>query len=171
MENEVKRFTAIAGLHVATAQLIEKLKDGKPGDTLTDVQLAEVCGHPTGVGEQGYCYLQTAIKYVRKLGIVWERLRGGGCVKCLEPVERSLSARRYLGFGHRRIKRAVMVGASVNIEELPEDRRAQHGAMMSQLRVVSLFSKPSASKQFETVQIPQKPDLHKMLELFESKKV
>jgi hypothetical protein len=144
--NETKEFTAIPHLHVATSLLIEKMHVGRMGDVLSDQELTALCGHSTAVGGEGYGYLQTAIKYCRRVGIVWERVRGIAAIKCLNNEERVASARGGIDHIQRVGKRALATMASVEVAKLPAGMGSEHYAQMSALGFVMTYSQPKTLK-------------------------
>lgn len=71
-----------------TLMLIEVLRVGEVGDTITDDQLFNYCGKRCGSHEEGCGNLQSAIRYVeREFHLLWKRVRKGGYIKCLDPSE------------------------------------------------------------------------------------
>jgi len=166
---EPKRFVVPFNYSPITAHLISALKDGKPGDELTDADLAEVCGHPTAPGQAGYSYLATAIKYCRRYeGVVWQRIRGEGTLRCLNGVEK----RGYTKGGRDRIRRQARRNSEVNgtIDrerdfETEEQRRAYDADVVLDA-TMTLFADRRLGKKLEQRQLVGKVDHTKLLTLF-----
>ncbi len=85
---EVRQVFVPANVTLESAKLIALLSDGQPGDILTDDEMTRVCGKNTRVHGNGYSYLQTAIRYVRRnKELSWFRIRKANQIKCGEAIE------------------------------------------------------------------------------------
>jgi hypothetical protein len=149
---------------VESAKLISKLKGGKPGDVLTDEELAEICGKRTGPNQPGYNYLQTAIKYCERQGIVWRRLREAGAIKCLESTEIVVSSRDDMQKTHRATKRIARRLGAVKPDELDNSGRVQFAAQMSQTMTIVAFSAEKVTKKLEARKTSEPFDVQRLLE-------
>lgn len=171
MENteETKRFRSVPGMHVCTSQLIDRIKDGKAGDVLTDEELSRLCGRNTCVGGDGYGYLNSAINHVLKqYGIVWKRERGANAIKCLEPEEIISTSEQDRKHIHRVGKRTVRRLGTVDIEQLPESVRRAHTLHFAQMATVVGLSARNTQKKLEARQTVEPMNINKMIELWPS---
>jgi hypothetical protein len=168
MQTESVKATAVQqGMRLATAKLIEALKDGKVGDVLTDEEMFAICERKTMPGGNGYVNLQSAIRHVEKnYGLVWRRVATAGCIKCLDGVERCgvlASNRRHIGKVSRR---ALVVGRSIQVDELPESERTEALVQVAQLQAVEHFSRTETTKRLVARKATAAPDMAKLLEVF-----
>ena len=168
MQKEDVRATAVpTGMRLATAQLIEKLKDGKAGDVLTDVELSSLCGKTTGVGCDGYANLMSAIRHVlNNYGKTWQRVSGSGCIKCADDPEKVSRIRSKLSHITRTARRELKVAKTINISALPPEEQMKALAVSSQLGVLEQFGSSRATKALETRGTMKAPNMAKLLEMF-----
>lgn len=156
------------GMRLATAQLIEKLKEGKQGDVLTDEELSSLCGRKTCVNGDGYHNLMQAIKNVeRNHGLVWQRVAGSGCIKCITDEEKLARLGGKIDHIGRVARREMNVGATINLSALPKDRQMEAGAKVAVLGLHRQFGTKKAVKALETRGTMKAPDMAKMLEMFQ----
>jgi|GEM_PF-1125341 len=160
------------GMLAATARLIEKLKDGKVGTVFTDEDLSVCCGRDTSVDGNGYGLLNSAMRNVLKNNnLVWERVRGAGCVKCLGPSEIAISTASSRKHIYKSAKRALRKAAVVNREELPADERSRFGAHTAQIGAIALFSNENTTKKLVARNIEKPPDPKALMEAFKRTEV
>lgn len=163
MQSEVKYLT---GFHPITCKLISKMESGKPGDQLSDSDLTEIAGIPIGVNEKGYSYLLSAIRHLEKAGVVWQRIRDGQKIICLNPLEKV----ERTGSDIRRIRkithRSARIIGSISPDELPKDKRVYASAMSAQLGAIALMSKTESTKKLagNTQSVPQIGDAFKLFD-------
>lgn len=149
---------------VPTRLLIQAMKDGKPGDMLTDEQLEQICREDCRPGKPGYPHLEKAKKYLTDNGVVWERIRGAMCIKCLEPSEvneGANTARRHI---LRKSKSAVKKLGSRNMDGATMEEKQRQLTHMGQFGALRLFSESSTTRQIEAREINEPPDMKKLLE-------
>lgn len=171
MENteETKRFRSVPGMHVCTSQLIDRIKDGKAGDVLTDEELSRLCGRNTCVGGDGYGYLNSAINHVLKqYGIVWKRERGANAIKCLEPEEIISTSEQDRKHIHRVGRRTVRRLGTVDIEQLPPTARKAHSLQFAQMATIAAFSSKNTQKKLEVREKVEPLNMAKMIEMWPS---
>lgn len=145
--NPVQAVTVIHGHRRETLALIQLLKDGKPGDTKTDSQLESCCGKDTRPGGDGYAYLQSACRRVRKdYGLVWKRVPGSGVLKCLNATECVREVDGHRKSLHRKTGRMLEVAAIADSGALPDQDRAELRSLTAQVAVLREFSSKSATK-------------------------
>jgi len=162
----------IGGMRRATVLLIERLKQGKPGDSLTDAELTALCGKDTRAVCQdgtrkagdGYGYLQTAMRHcLREYGILWRRVVGEGRVECIPneaKVEVANAVRRHM---HRQSKYAMRVLGSVDTAALNHDQRREHLIATAIQGTLLQASAPTTVKRLAQNNNPQPLDMHKLL--------
>ncbi len=163
--NEVTRTSAVPGMRLETVKLIDALKTGKPGDTYTDEQLQQICDKDTRVTGDGYSYLGSAIRHCRNNhGVVWERVKGAGCIKCLnwEEVGESVDGdRRRI---HRRAKVSCKKIATVDLAVVPEAGRVAFLAKAAHVGTLAAISDKGSQKKLEARKVTEPLDLKKLLE-------
>lgn len=147
-----------------TTALIDRLKDGRSGDVLTDEELEVVAGRACGVGEPSYPNLLKAIKHVTKEHrVVWDRTPGAGAIKCLTAEETVSSGKSDLRTLGRRAKRATHKLDAVEVSDLPEDKRQPFVAMRVQTKVLMAFSHGSMTKKLAVRELAAEPDPKRLL--------
>ena len=165
MKEDLKRFQHHKGVGPVAAQLIDKLKGGEPGDTLTDIELKEVCGHDTRPKGKGYSSLGTAIRFcIREHGILWSRIRGANAIKCLDPerkIEFVAATNKHVA---RVTRRGVNILGSIEVKELPEEKRPDYFAALAQTGTLAEISRANTRKKLEAHGITKPFDMQKMLE-------
>jgi len=162
---EVERIAVPHGLSVTTAKLIEKMKGGKPGDTLTDDELTEACGKNTKVTGDGYSNLQTAIRYcVNNHGIFWQRITGAWMLKCLTASETLMTGSSQLKRISRRARRTVKQLRTINVAELPNGEAPKFNTLVAQCTSLAMFASTDATKKLEARGLTQPIDMGKLLE-------
>ena len=126
-QQEVSIIPVYGNCGSISCKLIDKLKDGKPGDVFTDVELAELCGKNTSPGGNGYPALQTAIRYCESDGVVWRRVPGERKISCQDSMgvlNLAKHTRKHVGRQMRGSGRRLR---AVNPADLPNDQaRQQH---------------------------------------------
>lgn len=152
-------------LRVETAKLVDALRTGSSGDILTDEQLHTVCGKGVKPGEPGYPYLQSAIRRtLSEYGLVWKRIVGAGCIKCLESREilsLGKNARRHI---HRCSKRAMRQLGEVVPAELDNEERIAFHTLCAQHGTLLAMSSTSTAKKLAARNISEPVDISKLLE-------
>jgi hypothetical protein len=137
-DGEPIRSDHIPSMSVESQLLIAKLKGGTTGDELTDDELKEVCGRNTSVGESGYSYLQTAIRYCeRRCGVVWRRVVKAGRIRCCSSTDRIELSSNIRDRQRKMSRRALVILSSANGTDMTDKERsralshmAMHGAML-----------------------------------------
>jgi len=132
------------------AKLLEFLEHRtEAGETiLTDDQLTKACGFPTGVGGKGYGYLRTAIKRIRKSGVIWERINGANAIERITDDSRKvgLATNRQKRVG-REAKRTLAILGCVDLQKLPDAEHAGfHAKIYINSAIASMTTKASEKK-------------------------
>lgn len=165
----VTRIQMIPGLSLVSAKLIEAMKDGRPGDILTDDQLQTVCGLSVAPKGAAYGNLATAIRHcIRHRAIVWKRVIRQKCIKCLEPLEVMETGRSEVLSTRRRTRRAAGKMRTVNLEKIPEADRPEYMALAAQLSTMCLFSRDKVRVQLESRHTDSPIDIGRLLEAFKT---
>lgn len=147
--------------------LVEKLKDGKPGDIVSDEELTKLCGKPTEPHGIGYPALMSAIRYtVNTFGVRWKRIRGEKAISVLKPSERVEEEYKSLGSIRRATRRTLRMASTVDTKELDEAQKTRHFAVMAQYGAIELMAKPQTTQAIESKQTYSVPNLTHVLELF-----
>lgn len=165
MEENTQSVAHIPGLHIATSLLVQRMKDGKPGDVITDEELTKTCGHDTRSGKRGYGFLGTAIKKcLADHRIVWKRTRGAWCIKCLGHAEIISGVESDTKKIHRTAKTATVKLNTVPAAELAPLERTQYFARLAHMGSLAMFTKKETFKKIETRNINAPFDVQKMLD-------
>lgn len=150
MSSEVKRFQAVPGFTAATLKLIERLKDGKIGDELTDTQLASVAGEVVKVGSKGYCHLLSAIRYTtRNHRVLWQRVPKAGAIRCLNSVETIAAGESHYRRAGREAKRGITKLKTLQLDQLQNGERTTFLTTMAQLGVIAGFGSKGAADRID----------------------
>ena len=136
-------FRVRPGLCVESEILLRKLKDGKPGDALTDAELSDLCGFDTCPQNhgKGYSNLLTAQGQCEsQYGICWQRVTGEGHIRCLASKETDTwvahhGTRRVRSLS-RKMKRKLL---TVKPEDLTEDERRGWRARVGMFRLAEVM--------------------------------
>lgn len=165
--DEVKVVPRHGMLGNVACLLVERLKDGKPGDIATDEDLSRVCGRDTRLGGKGYQSLRTAVGYVAKhYQVVWGRVTGEGHLKCLDASERVALTRSGLKSIRRKAGRTTHIVAAVDTTQLEPGQAKETTALAAQLGFIASFAGSQATKRLEEVETPKTPTLTDMLGAF-----
>ncbi|MCP4539864.1 MAG: hypothetical protein GY832_22220 [Chloroflexi bacterium] len=148
-----------------TAQKIAMVfKDKTVGDEVTDGQLYDACGEVTAPGGTAYGALQTAAKhFIKSNGVFWQRLRGQGIIRCMTAEEKMHYLKNETKRIGARARKNLRIGATVDIEELPEDKRPEARATLSCMGTMALCAKPQLQKKLAAKVKPAKPDVSALL--------
>jgi hypothetical protein len=161
---DVASFPHYRGIGPTAAMLIEELKEGTPGDTITDVALMGICGYDTSPKGKGYSALGTAIGVcLREHGILWSRIRSAGAIRCLDierKVEYVKANNKHMG---RVARKAVNILGSIAPSEIPDEKRPEFYSTLAQTGMIAEMSKPKTRKKLEDKKIMQPVDMKKLL--------
>lgn len=147
--------------------LVEKLKDGKPGDSLTAEQLSQVCGYQVSPGEKAYASLASAIRYcIREFAVHWVWMRGQNRIQCLTSTETAEGTASGLQSIRRKAKREAEKASTAKLFELDEESRQKLLTASAVLGGISLFTDKKTIKKLESNGTCDTPDPKKLEELF-----
>lgn len=165
--DEVKQIIIPRGCSPYTARLIELLKDGKPGDEISDEELTQYCGKATHVHGDGYSYLQTATDYCATVyGIRWQRIYGQHRLRCLTPSGLVGSVGSQLSGIGRRAKRAA-IDISIAAEgELSEEEKPRIRLLAAQVGALAMMTSSRMRKRLEKLPTPKEPDMKLLVASF-----
>lgn len=151
--SEMTRFPHISGMSPVTAKLIDRLKDGKPGDTLADAELETVAGVRTDPNGKAYPNLLSACRYVlRHHGVRWERVVGAGSIKCLNDSETIVSVERDRDCAGRRVRRAGVKLGTVDFAKLPAGEKSTALVLKAQLGAMAGYASGRTAKRLASNQ-------------------
>ena len=163
---QVGPFVGQMGPH--TARAIERLKTGKPGDTVTRDEMAQVIGRDCSNGSNGGGNVRTAIKRVlREYGIYWEWVKGIQAWRCQDDDEKVTAEEGKIRRSRRQAKGSLQIGVTIDSEKLTPERRRDHqlnqaAAGMGFLCQGGAFRKKLTASGFAQL---QEPDPTKLIEL------
>ena len=161
------RTLMVPGYGPETAKLVEVLEQGQVGDILTDETLEAVCGRATSPSGNGYSNLQSAIRKVeRDKGIVWQRERGAGCIRCLNDKEKAGCVGRDIKHIRKTAKRAAHRAAGVTLDNLEVEERKRMLVNAAQVGAIALVSETNTRKKLENRDITLTPDPKQLLAAF-----
>ena len=140
MAKTVKAFPRIGNYSPVTNILIQRLRDGKPGQVITDEELAEVAGYPCAAGHRGYSNLMNAIRYCECEGVIWRRLRGQKSIACQKPAEVVEQAVSDLRIVHRKAKRTSRRLIMTDTSDLTNAEKVRHSALVAQAGTLVMVS-------------------------------
>ena len=162
----LERIEVPAKHSVATALLIDKLKEGTIGDVLTDEELTEVCDRDTRPKGKCYSNLGSAINYCeREHQIVWQRLRDANAIKCLNASETRSSAHTKRRHIYKTGKRGMQQMACVIVADLPEEDRTAFRGELAQMATLTMFAANKTTKKIVARSITEKVNIDRLLEL------
>lgn len=165
---EVQSVPRHGQLGTTACQLVELLKSGKPGDTISDDTLSRACGRDTSPGGKAYPNLNTAIRYCEaNFGVIWQRVPKSGMLKVLDAAETTEVGASGVKAISRKSKRVNRQLATVDTSELSDDQKSRLYAMRSQVGMFELFADSKTTKQLADKQVHATPDVKKLMELFE----
>lgn len=163
---EVSSFEARAGFAPATCRLIDALKNGVPGDTITDARLMEICGAPCRPNTKGYSYLMSAIRFCERDGVFWKRIKSGGEIRCLNACEKLNVCEGDRKHISRVARRSVRRLGSIDAGQLPLDRVKQYQTQLAQAGTLALFADSRTTRKIESAGEKNHIDRDKVIALF-----
>lgn len=164
-----EQFRMIQGFSVATAKLVEVLKEGPIGRTISADELTKAAERDVRPRGKGYASLRSAIRHVlRVYGLQWGWIRGAGAVKCMDANEindavdsHAKHVRRISGVAFRKGAVALSRG-----DELAPDRRGQLTARVASLGAIRLLSGDDAVKAIQATPPKSQPKLEDLMKVF-----
>lgn len=166
MDQEIKRIPIEPNYSTITSALIARLKVGVPHETITDDELREIAGRPVGVKDKGRCYLQSAVKWARRNGIVWTRVRNEQRIVCLSDTEKLEVVNGVRQSISRKARVGLQVLAGVNREDLPKDKQREYDARTAQTGTLLMFADSATAKQLEAKNASKAIDRGAVIALF-----
>jgi hypothetical protein len=164
----LQSVSLIGGYHPLTIRIIERIKNGVPGDIIEDTELAALIRQPVDNGTKGYSYIYSATRYVERVhSIVWRRVPCQGKIRCLNPVERIEFSRAVVKQIGKKSKRTVNILVTLRQDEIPDGSRSACNALAAQLGFIATISTQKASKMIESKTVVEQPKLEEALKLFE----
>ncbi len=166
---EVKPLAGIVpSMNLATIKLIERLKKGPIGSTVTMEELNKLTGKDCSVGGDGYGYLRTACAHVSRVygEYVWDRVRGEGMLKCLEAEEVRGVADRTRRHVHRTSRKTVHQLNTVKLSQLDTDARVDHVARLAAFGTLTELSASKTQKKLIQKNIAKAVNMQKLLDVW-----
>lgn len=140
-QKEVKEFQQVKGMSPITAMLIDRLKNGKPNDTIDEDEWGKETNTELGTEGRNYSHLMSAIKFCeREHGVVWQRVRKTSIIKCLNASERVNVGRQKLEHIRKTGKRTVRVVASADMRELSNEEKTEAYKQIAHLGAICTFA-------------------------------
>ena len=147
--NEPKTFRH--GMRYATSAAIDKLKLGKPGDTITRDDMAKVVKESCELGTPGYGSVNTAIKHCEtNYQIVWRWDRDLKAYKCLNNSESVRVGGQLMRRARTKAKRSLRVASSVDEKKLTDEERRDHSLNVLSAGLMVTAGSSSFQKRVES---------------------
>jgi len=172
---EPTSFHHVQNRAVPTQKLIDRLKDGKPGEILTDEALTEIAGgYDTrasvgGRQGKGYPYLTSAIRYVlRNYAVVWDRVHGGNYIRCVEDPDKLSLANTGLNRVRKAARKSARVLGTINIENLTVEQVQERNASLAITGAICQFTDRNTLKALSVRNVQSTPqiDTQSVIDLF-----
>jgi hypothetical protein len=156
-----------------TSAIVDRMKSGKPGDTLTPQQLTQLtsvdCRPAVG---RGYPNVRTAIKHVQNTyGITWRWSRPTQAWVCLDDEAKIDTAQGDLKSAGRKAKGAFNIAKSADPTKMSNDKRLEHNVALVTIGLTVMASSGECHKRTKALiqdggfEKLSQPSLPKLLEL------
>lgn len=154
---------------ISTTMAVNHMKAGKPGDSVSRSQMAEIIGRRCECDTNGYGNVNSAINHVESQhGIVWRWSKSEQAWICLGDAAKVGVVGDGLKRARKVAKRSLRVGATVDQTNLDDTQRRDHGLNMASAAMVTMSSSTAFRKRLGEVSKPQEPDMQKLIELMKS---
>ena len=149
--SESKSVPAVGRLGVTAAALVERLRQGKPGDTFTDEQMQAICGKDTSSEGAGYSSLQSAINHVRaNHGLVWQRIQKANAIRCLSADETVVNVGSDLRAIRKRTRRTVSKLETVDVSKIENaENRSRATVLAAMFGAIQAVSSSATVKKLD----------------------
>ena len=162
----IERITHIHPFSPTTVKLLEALQHGKPGDEKTDDELRVIAGMDCSTESKGYGYLASAIRRLRRYGVIWERVRGADKIRCLNAAERIETFDTHRRHIKRTAQKSLQILGSVDSAELPESERLAHRTKLATMGTLAMCAGKDFEKKMEASGIVEVPPVKNVLDFF-----
>lgn len=158
-------------MSVHTSRAVERLKDGKPGDTVSLEKMEEIVGRPCGNYTAGRGNVQSAIRHVlRHHNVAWEwdrSIKGWRCLTSIDKLE-VIPAKMKRARSHLRRGMAIINTADFNDLTAEQQRILRTHSVHA--GTLLLFSNPKAIQKLEQAGFEiKRPDTQRLIELMKKK--
>lgn len=139
--------------------LIERLKIGKPGDTVTYEELAAVIGRSVKSSTPGYAPLSRARwNCIREHQVVWEPLADHTGLKCINDAELLAQGSHALTHIRRKARRANVKLSAAKPDKLTNDERVTLAGLLTlNAAIMSAASEKSLKRIEGSIDSAHKP--------------
>lgn len=134
-------------LHPIRIVLAARLKEGKPGDILTDVELSGIAGFAVAPDTKGGRHLLGAMRDAEAEGVVWQRVKNERQIVCQsgrEILHRTLNDVKLIG---RRSRRSSLRISSVNVDSLSAAEKPAAYGVSAAIGAIALIAKPETARR------------------------
>jgi hypothetical protein len=156
----------VLGLH--TGRAVDHLKKGDVGDTVSRADMADIVGRDCMPHSLGYGNVNSAIRHVERVyGLVWRWMRDEQKWRCLNDDQRLESADHGLKRHRRGIKRELHVTATIDPNNLSDDRRRDFELTQAAAGAALLCASGGFRKRLKAIGNArlQEPDATKLIDL------
>lgn len=159
----------IAQMLSFTANAIEAMKNGKPGDQFTPQQMTEITGTDCSATRGRRCVDSARRNVERNFGIVWCWDRTTKSWHCLDDAQKSESVTGFIDRSRRLSRRASNRARTVDESALSEEQRKQHRLRCVTTATLELFASGVVQKRLEKVNSALTvPDPQKLIEVMKN---
>lgn len=152
-----------------TKKAIDDFKNGSIGDIRSRDDMKHVIGLSVEVGDKGYTYVNTAIRFVEKNhGTVWRWDRSLQAWRCLGHGDRVTETTRGIGKARRAATRALIVASTVDVEELTAEQKTEHRTNMAIAGMTRVAASGAFRKRVDRLPEPSEPKTDQLLALMKS---
>lgn len=154
----------------STAQAVELLKQGKPGDSINRHTMAAKIGRSCDVQTLGYGNVCSAIRHVEsQFGIVWRWNKASKSWVRLNDIQCVGETRALIHSARRRARRSMHVAKSVDQANLDPDARRDHGLNVVVTGMMLTSSSTGFRNKLAEMPTLAQPETSKVLALFREK--
>lgn len=169
----IEHLTPGLGFHAALA--VNRLKDGKPGDTVTRDEMSQVIQRSCSPGTLGYGNVNSAIKHVlTKHGVAWKWSKPLQSWVCLDEAGKVEAANDCTSQARRRATKSIRYSVAVDPKQLTAEQSQQHSVNMAVAGIMRMAGSSGFSKKLlgtvngEHAKLME-PDPAKVIELMQRK--
>lgn len=165
-------FPGVLGPHTFAA--VQRLKDGKPGDSFTPEEMEQIIGKECGPQTPGYGNVYSAIKRVEaEYNVIWRWVSSEKAWRCLNDSERQTEVRGRIKRSARHARRTMRIGMGTDRSKLTPEQTAELNIDIARAGMIQLCGSASfRNRLIGTVTqnaALREPDPAKLVELMQPK--
>lgn len=165
-----ERFATFPNQSLETQLLINRLKDGKPGDKVTDEEIVALIKMPLGLGTKGSGRVNSAVNYVLShFNINWKRIRGAKLLECLDSSGTLNEMRSRNDRQRHAAKKTVQKAKTISYDKLSPEERNQAYAISVQAAMTEKLLTNDSLNYLAHREVREPLKIGQVLSLFEKK--